>query len=371
MSSTVEAIAPFRGSRARRFIKIAVWLVAIALVVAALNLLGVNVIGWLRRFWDALSTISFASIVAAYSVETLETSLSALAWFFILRAAYPRAEMQYRAILAAYAVGVAMNGFLPASTGTIVTLLMFAALIQGATFPGVLAGMVVQKVFFTILSVFVYVYLFLTVKRSASIELGGAASHWGLTVLSASGAIVLVVLLCRVFWRKLAALWQRAKAGGAILAQPRDYLLRVVLPSLGAWLAKLTVIGIFLSAYAIPVTFHTLMAIIGGNSLAGIVAVTPGGAGVNQAINTASLRNVTGHSSAAAYSVGQQLTLTVWSVTLAIALVIWAFGWSGGKALVRDSYEDAKVKVAEQREERAKKKDAKRKLRKRKERAGR
>jgi hypothetical protein len=33
--------------------------------------------------------------------------------------------------------------------------------------------------------------------------------------------------------------------------------------------------------------------------------------------------------------------------------VVWAFGWSGGKELVGQSYADAKVKVAEQKAQRA------------------
>jgi len=41
-------------------------------------------------------------------------------------------------------------------------------------------------------------------------------------------------------------------------------------------------------------------------------------------------------------------------------LVVWVFGWTGGKLLVGQSYSDAKVKVAEQKEQRAEKKRAKR-----------
>jgi hypothetical protein len=41
-------------------------------------------------------------------------------------------------------------------------------------------------------------------------------------------------------------------------------------------------------------------------------------------------------------------------------VVVWAFGWSGGKLLVRDSYDDAKVKATEQKEQRAARKAAKR-----------
>jgi uncharacterized membrane protein YbhN (UPF0104 family) len=132
---------------------------------------------------------------------------------------------------------------------------------------------------------------------------------------------------------------------------------QVVLPSFGAWLAKLGVTGVFLAAYGIPVTFHTLMSVIGGNSLANTVSATPGGVGINQAVNAAALNDVTDASTATAYSIGQQLAVTAWNVVFALAIVVWAFGWSGGKELVGTSYEDAKVKVAEQKSQRAAKRE--------------
>ena len=59
------------------------------------------------------------------------------------------------------------------------------------------------------------------------------------------------------------------------------------------------------------------------------------------------------------YSTAQQLITTAWNVLFAIVLVVWVFGWTGGKLLVGQSYSDAKVKVAEQKEQRAAKKEAK------------
>ena len=133
--------------------------------------------------------------------------------------------------------------------------------------------------------------------------------------------------------------------GGAILARPRRLRLRVALPSFGAWLAKLGVIAVFLAGYGITVTFHTVMSVMGGNSIANTVSVTPGGVGVNQAANVAALNDVTDAATATAYSLGQQLAITAWNIVFAIVLVIWAFGWTGGKLLVEQSYTDAKVKV--------------------------
>jgi hypothetical protein len=94
------------------------------------------------------------------------------------------------------------------------------------------------------------------------------------------------------------------------------------------------------------------MSVVGGNSIANTVSVTPGGVGVNQAANVAALDSVTDSATATAYSLGQQLAITAWNIAFAIVLVAWAFGWSGGKILVEQSYADAKVKVAEQKAER-------------------
>jgi hypothetical protein len=41
-------------------------------------------------------------------------------------------------------------------------------------------------------------------------------------------------------------------------------------------------------------------------------------------------------------------------------LVVWAFGWSGGKQLVGESYEDAKKRAAEQKAAHNARKEAKR-----------
>jgi len=60
------------------------------------------------------------------------------------------------------------------------------------------------------------------------------------------------------------------------------------------------------------------------------------------------------------YSTAQQLITTAWNILFALVLVVCIFGWTGGKSLVLQSYEGAKEKAAEQKEQRAAKKEAKR-----------
>jgi uncharacterized membrane protein YbhN (UPF0104 family) len=328
------------------------WIAAIALLVLVLELLGVDVAGWFESLWDALTGIGLGYLAAGWTLQTVQTTLTALGWYSILRAAYPQAPPPYRQVLAAYAAGVALNGFLPANIGTFAMLLMYVAIIPGANFPGVLGGMLVQKIFFTLAGAFVYVYLFASVPGTWERQFELPSEHPGLTLALLGGAVVLIVVLIGVFRRRMRKLVEQAKQGGAILARPRAYLVRVALPSFVAWLAKLGVIAVFLAGYGIAVTFHTVMSVAGGNSVANTVSVTPGGVGVNQAANVAALGDVTDAATATAYSLGQQLAITAWNIAFALVVVIWAFGWTGGKVLVEQSYTDAKVKVAEQREQR-------------------
>ena len=336
-----------------RVARVVAWLAGIAIVAGLLQLLGVDIGGWLSDVWDAVTGIGLGYLVAGWTLQTGQTTLTALGWFFILRAAYPRAPVPYRQILAAYAAGVALNGFLPANIGTFAMLLMFVAIVPGANFAGVLGGMLVQKIFFSLAGAFVYVYLFASVPGTFERQLKLPHDHPLLMLAALAGAAMLIVVLARIFRRKLRVVVEKAKQGGAILARPREYLVRVALPSLGAWLAKLGVIAVFLAGYGIAVTFHTVMSVAGGNSIANTVSVTPGGVGVNQATNVAALADVTDSATATAYSLGQQLAITAWNIAFALVIVVWAFGWTGGKLLVEQSYTDAKVKVAEEKERRA------------------
>ena len=346
---TVRTVTPFHDrSRPRRLLKVALWLIGLAAALVICHAAGFDVIGWFDDLWDTMKEISLGYIVAGLFFQTIQTTLTALSWYFILAAGYPDGGVRYRDILAAYAAGVAMNGFLPANIGTFASLLMYVALIRGSTFSGVVGATVVQKIFYTVIGTLVYVYLFASVPGTFSLQLGVVEAHRLLVPLLIVAAAALVALLVKMFWGRVKVLWERAKQGGAILANKRDYVIKVLLPSFGSWLAKLAVIGIFLAAYSIPVTFHTIMSVVGGNSLANTVSFTPGGVGITQAVNSVSLSSVTSTTNAAAYSLGQQLIVTAWNVVFAIVVVTWVFGWTGGKQLVGQSYTGAKEKAAEQ-----------------------
>jgi uncharacterized membrane protein YbhN (UPF0104 family) len=246
-----------------------------------------------------------------------------------------------------------MNNVLPANLGTIVMFVMLTTVIASATFAGMLGGFTVQKIFFVLAGAVVYLYLFLTVPDSFDIDFSWIKEHpWAVVVLLASGSAV-TVLMIRHFWPKVVRWWEEAREGGKILGRPGAYFGWVFFPEFVAWIASLCVVAIFLAAYAIPVTFHSVMTVVGSNSISNTVALTPGGAGVNQAFNVAALSDVTNSQTATAYSIAQQLISTAWSILFALVLMVWVFGWGGGKSLVRQSYEEARKKAEEQRTRKA------------------
>jgi glycosyltransferase 2 family protein len=335
----------------RRLLRIALWVGGTAVTIFILDRLGIPVDDWIAELFDKLAEIPTWAIVAGVLLQTANTVLAATAWHGILRAT-PLGGVRFRIVLAAYATSVALNSFLPANIGTWVMLLMFTALFAGATFPMMVSGIVVQKIPFSVFNIALYLYLFLSVAGSFSVKLGFLADHTGIFVALLAGLAVLVVLLTRVFRKRLAGLREQVMDGGAVLRTPRRFLIDVVAPSLGSYLARLAVVGVFLAAYGIPATFHNVATVTASNSISNTVSATPGGVGVTQAMNSVALSGSTDAATATAYSISQQLVTSAWNILFAVVMVSWVFGWTGGKELVQSSYVDAKTKSREMRDRR-------------------
>lgn len=357
MSATAASapVIPERPSKRRRALRIFTWIVALVVLLALLHLAGVDVWGWLTNLWDVVTSISFGYVVLGCLFQGLQTTFTALGWYGILRYAY-RGQVTFMPVLASYAAGVALNNFLPANIGTLVTLLMYVAIIEAATFPGVIAGYVVQKIFYFVIGTLIYIYLFTTVSGSFDFQFGGiwdaVTGNGVLTLIIVFGGAFLIVVLCRIFWGWVKRMWAKAKAGAAILGDGKAYVKDVLTPQVLGYICKVLVIIVFLAAYGIPVSFGSVMSVLGSNQLANILSLTPGGVGINQAFNAFALESYTDSTTATAYSVGQQLVTTAFNVLFAVILVCIVFGWSGGSTLIKQSYSDAKQQAQEQKEKR-------------------
>ncbi len=145
-----------------RLRRLAIIVLVVVLIGAAANLFGWDLSGWFEDLWNTITKISIGYLLAGIALITLQTTTTAYAWYSILRFAYGRVAVRWMQVYACYATAVALNFVLPANLGTFVMLLMFLATIAGATFAGVIAGYVVQKVFYTAIGVGTWLYLFLS-----------------------------------------------------------------------------------------------------------------------------------------------------------------------------------------------------------------
>ena len=225
----------------RRLLRIAAWITGTLVALGLLHVAGIDVLGWFENLWSTLTEISIGYILLGCLFQAAQTMLTALGWYGILRYAYP-GGVTYMPVLAAYATGVALNNFVPANMGTFVMLLMFVAIVQGSTFPGVLGGYVVQKIFYFVIGTLIYVYLFSQVAGSFDYQFGNErdaiTSHPVLTLGIVAGAIFLLVLLGRLFWAWVKKMWAKAMQGAAILGDLGAYVKLVLLPQMGGYAAK-------------------------------------------------------------------------------------------------------------------------------------
>ena len=171
-------------------------------------------------------------------------------------------------------------------------LLMFTTIIAGATFAAILGAYAVQKIFYTLIGVFVYLYLFLSVGGSFDIKFAFVHEHPWATVICLLGGAFLLFLLVRRMWPRVLKLVgpgegrRRDPRAPKQVSRPR---LPAVIPQLDREPRR---DGGLPRGVRHPCQFNTLMRICGGNSIANVTSVTPGGAGVTQAFNVASLSGV-------------------------------------------------------------------------------
>ena len=165
-----------RARASRRLTKITAWIVGLAIFVWVLSLLGFDIHELVPDLWVQIKAIPPGYLIGALVLQSAQTILTGLSYYGILNAAYPD-EVTLRPIITTYAVGVAGNCFLPANLGTLITLVMFVAIIPSCTFGGAIAAYLVQKIFFTIAGTFVYLYMFLSVPGAFDISFGNEDRH--------------------------------------------------------------------------------------------------------------------------------------------------------------------------------------------------
>lgn len=312
-----------------------------ALVV--LDRLGIDVGSWLNDVFANLESVPPHYVALALLLKGGESLFTALAWTRVLRAAYPRQEVPYRLVLAGYQGGLALNAVAPAKAGTLASFGILRLHIRGSRLPTLMSTFAVNSIAFTIFAL-VNVLVVFALFRNMIIEhlsgpirpIGDFLSYYPILVpVFGIAVIIAAAWLVRSGRSKAGDIGDQLAAGGAILRAPRRYVLLVFLPALGAYACRLGYTAVFMAAFDIPVTLETVVLMLGAALVASLLAVTPGGIGVSQAVDVAIMSAYAPADVIASASLTQDMLVKAWNILFGLILAATVFGWQGAMALFR------------------------------------
>jgi len=300
------------------------------------------------EFFRNLADISWPAMVGACLCLTGMQLARAWAWRNVLQAAYPERRIGFTRFAAAYLTGAGINAILPARAGDVTKVFLVKQQIEGSSYPAVTSSFLVQTVFDTTAGILVFIYALTQgllprppeLPRLPAFEIAFWADHPDLLLLAITLAGVGFVVAFAILARRVEMFWQRVKQGLVILTTPRRYLLKVASWQAVGWLFRFGSFWLFLEAFGIGGSFGNVMLVMSVQAIAGIVPLTPGGAGAQQALLVATLE---GPSRAAvlSYSVGTQIATAAWAVIMGFLSILLVFRTSDWRALIRSAEEDA------------------------------
>lgn len=296
-----------------------------------------------EEFWENLSQVSWGYIAAGLLLWLLFNLIRGHAWANALRAAYPEEKVSEKGVVGAFIVGGGLNGLLPARGGDALKIVLAKRAIPNSTYPAVISSFFVLSPFDSTIGFVVLGYaltqgLFPAAPRLPDLP-AFDISFWasnpevlGIVV----GGLLLVLLVGGFLLRHRAiATWRRLKQGIVILTRPREYLRKVALWQLVAWFVRAGAFWFFLDAFQIGGSVDNVLLVMAVQSVASALPFTPGGAGAQQALLVASLSGPP-RSAVLAYSVGQQIAVTIWTATISVLTLGLILRQGGIRNLIRE-----------------------------------
>jgi uncharacterized membrane protein YbhN (UPF0104 family) len=276
------------------------------------------------KFFSSLADIDFGALLIGVVAFGIYLTIRARAAFHVLRAAYPDERIEFRRIWGAYVAAYGFNNVIPARGGDVIRLFLTKSSIPQSSYPAVAAASFVEMIFDASMAVFILTFAFTQgvfpkppdFSKLHAFDLSFLAGHprfllFLLTLLAALGLAGFALLSARV-----RAFWARVRQGLTILRDRHRYFREVWLIQLGGWCFRFTAFWFLLEAFNIGGSVKNVLLVLGVNAVAAAVPFTPGGAGVQQAFLVKVFAGTASGATVAAYSVGQQIAIAAFSLSM-------------------------------------------------------
>src|SRR3954451_18738084 len=275
-------------------------------------------------FFSNLAHVNFLALLIALVAFTVYLTLRARASFHILRAAYPDSVISFKRIWGAYFAGYGFNSVVPARGGDVIRLFLTKTAVPDSSYPAIAAAFSVEFIFDLTIAVPVLAYAFSQgvfpkppdFSKLPAFDLAFFASHMRFTLFLLTMLGIGVLAAFALLSARVRAFWARVRQGLTILHDRRRYFREVWLVQFAGWLCRFTAFWFLLEAFNIGGSVRNVMLVLGAQAVAAGVPFTPGGAGVVQALLVKVFAGTASADTVAAYSVGQQVAIAVWSFAI-------------------------------------------------------
>jgi uncharacterized protein (TIRG00374 family) len=299
-------------------------------------------------FFRHLSDVHWTPLAIALAFLAAMELARAWAWRNVLRAAYPDTSLPFPRIAAACLAGAGINAIVPARAGDLSKVFLVKRQVPGSSYPAVTSSFLVQAIFDMAAGILVLLYAVSrgllprppTLPDLSAFEISFWAAHPQAFLIVAAALVLAITLAVYLLAHRVRRFWDRVKQGTAILAQPRRYLREAAAWQGVGWLCRFAAFWFFLEAFGIGGSVGAVMLVMSVQAISTVVPFTPGGAGAQQALLVATLSGPSG-AAVLSFSVGTQLAMAAWSVTLGFAALLLVFRTSDWRGLIRQAEAEA------------------------------
>jgi uncharacterized membrane protein YbhN (UPF0104 family) len=296
-----------------------------------------------ERFANDLGNVGWGFLALALALSLALQLCRAHAWSNSLRAAYPGSGFREREVAAAFLIGAGLNGILPAKGGEAIKIVLAKRSVPGSSYPAIISSFAVLVPFDSGIGLLVLLYAITQgllprlpeIPDLPAFEISFWVENPEFLFFTLTGLGIGVIVLFVFLARRVEAFWARLRQGVTILRQPRRYLRQVFAWQAAGWICRFASFWLFLDAFHIGGSFDNVLLVMCVQAITGALPFTPGGAGAQQALLVVALEGPT-YAAVLAYSVGQQLAVTVWSVAIAFITLGLVFRAWDLRRLIRE-----------------------------------
>jgi uncharacterized membrane protein YbhN (UPF0104 family) len=316
--------------------------VAVTPVIAASFLTSVE------EFFGQFAAVGWLSLLLGCAFFGGFLTLRSRACFNVLRAAYPTERFPWRNIWGAYVAAYGVNMVFPARVGNVVRLFLTKTSIPNSSYPAVASSFLVDTLFDLSVAVPILIYAFTQgvfpkppdFSKLNAFDLSYLAAHPQFTLFLLTFLMVLVLALFAFLSVRVRAFWARVRQGVTIVTERRRYLREVWSVQAVAWLSRFAAFWCFLDAFHVGGSVRNVLLVYGVAAVSSLIPLTPGGAGVQQALLVKVFAGSAAGATVAAYSVGQQIAIAAFSAGLGFVALALVFRMRSFKEVIRRGRED-------------------------------